>query len=451
MLNPGSNTPVLIGTLSSYRYGVDNYFSSARPWYDPTGVSGKRMWDELHPPLRKRPSMWRISATGVHPNPENADFGGPMRIVETYCPWHVVKGNTVVSDGDPGHLVQYSGGFVPTWFGNHPDPPDFSWGWNSNSNDAFGSAAQYGAEGWNKFKPTLQGVDLAAALYELQEFPEMLKTTSEGFHNLWKQIVGRRGRVDSPFMNPKNLANQFLNHQFGWAPFVKDLTDALTATSKMYNTFDRHKRENGRWIHRRGTVTRSLSSTTELFSDHYAYVAPDIAGLTRWDQAPDGNVTRGYSQFFHETEQKVTFSAEFRYWVPDLVHDEFSKAAHVRNLARYYGLRVSPSLIWKLTPWSWLGDWLLPVKQIYQSADPNDINLVARYAYVMSRIIKRTRHFATVHLLDGRNANMAWTKFLEVKSRAKASPFGFGLTANDLSSRQLAILSSLGITKSRIR
>lgn len=447
-LDPGTNVPVLVGTLTSWRYGVDNYFSNPRPWYDPTGQSGRRMWDELHPPLQKRPSMWRISATGVHANPENADFGGPMRSIRAYSPWHVVKGNTVVKDGDPGFVVEYSGGFVPTWFGNHPSPPGFDWAWNSASSDNYGDAEQFGADGFDKFRPRLQGVDTAAVLYEnIGDFAGQLHTSATGFKDLYRGLGGGDGG-GLGFFNPQSLSNHFLNHVFGWAPFVGDITKLLHAAKNVHNVLSRHKRENGRWIHRRGTVSRSLSSITELFSDHYAYVYPDISGLTRWDLAPDGVSTRGYSVFHHEVEQVVTFSGEFRYWVPDLVHDEYSRLAHIANLLTYGGLRVNPATIWKLTPWTWLSDWFGNYGQVYRNilaGTPDDC--VARYAYVMADTVKRTRHFATVHLIDGRNSESAWTQLIEVKSRAKASPFGFGLTRDDLSARQLAILGALGISR----
>jgi hypothetical protein len=365
---------------------------------------------------------------------------------------------TSVDNGDPAFLVSYNGGFVPTFFGNHPDPPPFALAWDTNPDPNYGDATQYGADGWNRSKPSLQGVDLAAALYELQEFPDQLRTSAEGFKDLFHSSmesvgIGLRskaaGRIlQDQAMNPEYLAEHFLNWAFGWAPFVKDLTDTLNAAHGFKKAFEQHKRDNGRWVRRRRNVVKSLTSTTELFDDHYAYVAPDIGSLSRWDYSPNGNLTRGYSQFIHETELHAWFSGTFKYWVPDLVHDEYDKLAHIRNIARYYGLRVNPAVIWKLTPWSWMADWFGKASQVRSAIlDAPEDNLVAKYAYVMCTLIKRTRHFATVFLADGRNANCAWTSFVESKRRSRASPFGFGLSASNLSSKQLAILASLGITR----
>jgi len=389
--------------------------------------------------------MWRISATGVHPSPENADFGGPMRLLRSYVPWHVRKSDITIDNGDPGFIVSYQGGFVPTFFGTHPDPPP--WGdFNQLDPDpAYGSATQFGAEGWNRFQPTLKAVDQTAILYELKDLPDQLKTSAELFRGAYKAFGGK---ASGEFMSPKPVADNFLNQQFGWGPFLDDMTNTFLAYRNARKNFRKLKQENGRWIHRRGTVRKILESSEELFTDHYAYVAPDLGSLSRWDTAPDGNLTRGYSRFIHETEERVWFSAEFRYWVPDLVHDEHSLYSYVMNRAAYYGVRVNPYLIWKLTPWTWLADWFGNVSQFYRSvADDAADNLVARYAYVMCHLEKRTRHFATVFLSDGRDAEMAWTAFYESKHRAKASPFGFDLTPGDLSDRQVAILAALGISR----
>jgi hypothetical protein len=249
-------------------------------------------------------------------------------------------------------------------------------------------------------------------------------------------------------MNPNYLANHFLNHVFGWAPFIGDMVNTYKAVVDTKKRYLQQKQENGRFVHRRGTVRKIAETSEELYSDHYAYVYPDIAGLTRWDTAPDGNTTRGYSRFIHETNEKTWFSAEFKYWIPELSLADFSRYQYVMSLIHYYGIRVNPAVIWKLTPWSWLADWGLNVSQFYKSiSESMDDNLVARYAYVMRRIEKSTEHYATVFLIDGRETTMSWIQKMDSKHRAKASPFGFNLHSSDLSAKQLAILGTLGITR----
>jgi hypothetical protein len=382
-----------------------------------------------------------------------------MRLLRSTTPWHRVAGDTFVEVGDPGFEVSYTGGFAPTWFGNHPGSPPFEAFVDPDSYPSFGEASQFGAEGWNRFRPTLAGMDLTSALYELKDLPDMLKTSSRGFDDLYRSSMekvgigtrsSRAGRIlRDHAMNPNYLAEHFLNHAFGWSPFIGDLLSLYDTVRDGRNTVQRMKRENGKFVHRRGTIRKINTTSEELYSDHYAYVTPDIAGLTRWDTAPDGNSTRGYSRFVHDTYERTWFSAEFKYWIPELNDADYNAYSRIMVLARRYGIRVNPAVIWKLTPWSWLADWFVGTSQFYKSvAEYADDNLVARYAYVMRHLVMRTRHFATVFLVDGRDATMDWVRELESKHRAKASPFGFNLSSSELSGRQIAILAALGITRS---
>jgi len=453
-LDPNSNKPVQVGTYWHWRYGTDNIQSIARPWYDWTAFTGQRMWDQTHPPRELATKyMWRFSTTGVHPTvPELSDFGGPMRSYEMRADWHTVRG--VGFDETEDHLVTYNGGFVPTHFGNHPDPPPFELGWNTGYTDnSYNDASQYGADGWDRSKPSLTGVDLAAALYELKDLPGQLKTTAKGFSDLWSSIGGRggRGKHIKDLMGPDNIADHFLNHAFGWVPFLKDLSDTFNATKNFNEAFEQHKRDNGKWIRRRRTVVKSDTFVQEVtHSGHYAYVRPDIFPIGSWGTCPeDGQSVRGYSVFHHETQLHSWFSGTFKYWIPELGNGEFGNFSSVMNRARYYGIRINPGLIYKLTPWSWLGDWFFKVGQVRSAIlDSPDDNLVARYAYVMSRLYKITTAYAHIFKTDGGTWNAGpWVMYMDSKHRTRASPFGFGLSSNDLSARQLAILASLGITR----
>jgi len=376
-----------------------------------------------------------------------------MRLLKSHTDWHKVDGNLSVQQGDPGFVVSYHGGLVPTWFGNHPDPPPYEEMLNLEPDSAYGNADQYGAEAWHKMRPSLQGpADVAAALYELQDLPDQLKTTGEGLAEAWKGLGGRGG---SELMHPKSIADHFINHNFGWAPFLNDLFSTYSSAQGLNEAIQKQRDSNGKWLRRKRTLRNvQIQHPTELFSDHYAYVNPDLGSLSRWDYAPDGVETRGYSEFIHSSELKVWCSGEFRYWIPDLVHDDYSKYSYIMNRLRFLGIRVNPALIVKLAPWSWLGDWMTQnaMSEIIQTlTDPEPNGVVGRYAYVMCHLIKRTQHWATVFLQgnpgDQSVAHGNWYSYMESKRRSRASPFGFGLSSSDLSARQLSILAALGISR----
>jgi len=371
-----------------------------------------------------------------------------MRLLRSYYPWHVVRGN--YEDSTLDLSIKYNGGFVPTYFGSHPDPPIHIWE-DLEPDHSYGDSSQYGADGYALAAPSLQGVDLAAALYELGEFPEQLRTTAKGFADLYSLVGGRGGigRNISNLMGPKSAAEHFLNHAFGWAPFLKDMSDTHKAAKGFKEAFEQHKRDNGRWIKRRRTVLRSKNEVHEAGDGNYAYIRPDIWPIGSWDLNPNTlEPCRAYSDFYHGVELHSWFSGVFKYWVPSLVHDEFDTYSNVINRMRYYGIRVNPKLIYKLTPWSWLADWFGKAGQVRSAIlDSPEDNLVSRYAYVMTRLVKKTRHIANIFLTKGGTHTVQWSAFVESKHRSRASPFGFGLSSGDLSAKQLAILASLGITR----
>lgn len=109
----------------------------------------------------------------------------------------------------------------------------------------------------------------------------------------------------------------------------------------------------------------------------------------------------------------------------------------------YFGLNFSPSVVYELTPWSWLIDWFSNAGDcISNMTDYND--LTAKYAYVMGSRESRFRiesemYYHKTTLRD------TFVHSLSRKQRVEANPFGFGLTWDALSARQLSILGALGI------
>jgi hypothetical protein len=104
-----------------------------------------------------------------------------------------------------------------------------------------------------------------------------------------------------------------------------------------------------------------------------------------------------------------------------------------------------------LTPWSWAIDWFSNAGDVVSNlSDWATDGLVMKYGYIM----EHSRHERTYYL-DGpsqynfldRQIPATVTTWSETKLRRAASPFGFGVSWEGMTPRQLAITAALGITR----
>lgn len=103
-----------------------------------------------------------------------------------------------------------------------PDPRDYLE--HSSLSSAMAAdwrdASSYGPQAWNRFRPGKPEANLMQFLVEIREVPRMLMTTARLFARLWRKMGGRRRQF-----KPDGVANHWLNTQFGWRPFIRDLID----------------------------------------------------------------------------------------------------------------------------------------------------------------------------------------------------------------------------------
>jgi len=117
---------------------------------------------------------------------------------------------------------------------------------------------------------------------------------------------------------------------------------------------------------------------------------------------------------------------------------------------RLLGTRLSPAVLWELTPWSWMLDWFGNFSAVAQNADAlTSDSLSLRYGYVMHHYQVR-REVITFGMIDFQGERLDSVRcYLTVdsKTRTRATPYGFGLDLSDLSPKQWAIVGALGGTK----
>jgi hypothetical protein len=116
------------------------------------------------------------------------------------------------------------------------------------------------------------------------------------------------------------------------------------------------------------------------------------------------------------------------------------------------GISLTPDVLWNLAPWSWATDWFGNTGDVISNWTAWAIdNQVLLYGYMMEHIV-HTYTYTFVgktgfYQSDARPVSV--TLRSESKIRIQASPYGFGLSFDDLSLRQKAIVAALGLTRGK--
>jgi len=126
------------------------------------------------------------------------------------------------------------------------------------------------------------------------------------------------------------------------------------------------------------------------------------------------------------------------------------------RLETLMSLDITPSVLWQLTPWSWLVDWFTDIGGALQSAEAAvNPRILSSFCYAMEETQTVTRLFLnnikgqTGYVYTGPSSlSISW--HYTRKRRIRANPFGYtGSPSQTLSSDKMAILAALGLSRSR--
>jgi hypothetical protein len=247
----------------------------------------------------------------------------------------------------------------------------------------------------------------------------------------------------------QTLGHEYLNIQFGWLPFVSDLKKMYNLTQTIHKRLDELVRNNGKVIHREATVRSSRDVTSSVVHSEYPF-----SGLSLFSYMPplwgSGRTTIITTT---ETTERVWFSADFRYYTPDIGSSRWT----ARAVATLFGVNPTPDLLYQVLPWSWLLDWFTNVGDVISNASNNAVdNLVADHAFIMRHAsVKTTTSISTSWENHGnedgmKNGSLSLESFdfTETKCRGMGNPFLPSLSLTDFTSRQAGIAAALGISRS---
>jgi hypothetical protein len=149
-------------------------------------------------------------------------------------------------------------------------------------------------------------------------------------------------------------------------------------------------------------------------------------------------------------EQKYSFSGAYSYLLQE--DDSFfhRMERYVQLANKLIGVRITPDVLWELTPWSWLADWEANIGvNITNATALGHDNLALRWGYLM-----RTTHYthylstSTFPSYGGFERPIHSTWRITKKERIRSTPFGFSLNPDGFTNQQWAILGALGMTRS---
>jgi hypothetical protein len=287
-----------------------------------------------------------------------------------------------------------------------------------------------GATAIARCKPTNSVADLATAIGEIYTggLPHLLGSSR------WKE----RNKV------ARDAGSEFLNQQFGWLPLVNDVRDLANAVAHANTVLAQYERDSGKVVRRRYNFPIERERSDSVYrSNALCYVVPGNSELSR--DMPRGNVNLTV-----ETVRRKWFSGAFTYHLP---HGNDYRGGMSRDALlakKLLGLSLTPDTLWNLTPWSWAVDWFSNTGDVISNmTDWATDGLVLRYGYMMEQsTVKHTYTITDSGLID-RNIHVPPISYVtETKVRRRANPFGFGVSWDGLSPRQLSIAAALGLSRS---
>lgn len=250
--------------------------------------------------------------------------------------------------------------------------------------------------------------------------------------------------------NYKDLAkagsSEYLNVEFGWKPFIAELRGLAKTIQEEERILNQLVRNNGKSVRRRYKFPLEETVTETLGTPRRSYFQPGLN--THCYDEPSGT-----SHTIRTVSKETWFSGEFQYYTSLEGSTSWERAKATAAKARHlYGIKLTPDVLWNLTPWTWALDWVGNMGDVIENVSLlTQDGLVMRYGYVMrtERISDRVSIRGVRLKRDPKPLDDLWQEFgVVTKYRLKASPYGFGLDWDGFSPRQLAIMAALGISRS---
>jgi hypothetical protein len=247
-----------------------------------------------------------------------------------------------------------------------------------------------------------------------------------------------------------DLSDEWVNHNFATMPLAGDIVKTTRALFGAQNALKQLVHDSGKNVRRR----RTLYETSEYFTRPSVSLTLTIPPMIGKGSVSSSFITPRTATYTVSDHVKVrcTFASAFTYFLQHVEGKLDELQAYEERARLLLGAPITPSVIWELTPWSWLIDWNYNFGGLLKTAEMfSSDNLVMRYGYIMHEV-RATRYYTAPGMLsavrDGQtlgtptfSATTLW------KNRKRATPYGFGLDAGAFSPKQWSIIGALGMSK----
>jgi hypothetical protein len=245
----------------------------------------------------------------------------------------------------------------------------------------------------------------------------------------------------------RSAGDEYLNAQFGWLPLISDLKKFNYAVTHSDVLLRRYEANSGKLLRRRveilddSDISESSESGIGVFpTPHPPYAMPFdfYSGI------------HGKKTTLTTKRHKVWLSAAFTYYLPPYEANGNNLKRNEQLTNYLYGTRPTPELLWNLAPWTWAADWFGNFGDVIHNVSAFQADgLVMPWAYIMETKSTEVHHRIQRDFVSYPTGTFTQTFKTTSKVRFKATPFGFGLDLGSFTDRQWAILTALGLTKSR--
>lgn len=277
----------------------------------------------------------------------------------------------------------------------------------------------YGGTAIARTLPTNPEVDVADILAQSVGRDQIPKALGA---SLWRDRM----------FNLRSLGKEFLNLEFGWLPLYSDIRDVCEAAIHSHEALKRLRAGSGV----KTRVGYSFPSNPSYPSGGPTFVYSVDSNITGWGA---GSVV-----YSGRLTTDTWFKGCYTYYVP-VSTTNMSQAEKFRQEAEYVlGLRPTLEAVWDAAPWSWAVDWAANVGDVARNISRiGHDGLTLQYGYIMRHVSLQQQWTA---LGGAKSTGPYTTRTSEWKVRYPASPYGFGLTYDGLSTMQKAILAAIGVT-----
>jgi hypothetical protein len=355
---------------------------------------------------------------------------------------------------DKYNWKRYVGGFSPprntVWGDPNIDNIGGSVGISSN---LWLNLAAYRSMVYPRLRPHLEKassfVFLAEGKFSGEDSVRMLHSSASRFHDVWRTMGGN---TRAKLMTPKKVSEDFLNHQFGWVPFLGDL-------GKLHKAYEDHsyflsqiRERNGKWTRNRASILNTTSETREASGTGMLNIQPSLPTVDFFSFEPRWEVIKAVTT-------SINCQGSFKYYRPEFDEGVYRHSAYGNGAEAYdsinrqlllYGARVTPSNVYRATPWTWLIDWFTGFdKHVDYLTDIALDGVAAKYMFLTAHITteKVFRIYLPFSASPG-PITLEWRRIIDVKQREIGNtPYGFDLSWDSLTPRQIALLAAIGITR----